>query len=192
MNHTSLSEIFETQLSMPEERVKEILAIGKEKPLLSNEFFISAGDIPVKFGFVLSGLFRYVYTDEKGKEYTKGIIAEHQFISSYSAMIAQKPSYFSVEALEASRVFEIPYFKWQELKGSHPFWCRFLLSLVEKGFIIKEKRERELLLLDAESRYRNFQRDYPGMENRIKQNIIASFLGIQPESLSRIRKKSIS
>jgi len=55
----------------------------------------------------------------------------------------------------------------------------------------KEKRERDLLLLDAVTRYKNFLIEFPGMEQRIKQGIIASYLGIQPETLSRIRKKII-
>jgi CRP-like cAMP-binding protein len=69
------------------------------------------------------------------------------------------------------------------------FWIKFLLKFIEKGFMIKEKRERDLLLLDAETRYKNFLSEYPGMDQRIKQGIIASYLGIKPETLSRIRRK---
>jgi CRP-like cAMP-binding protein len=185
-------EILKEKLNLPEERLLELIAIGKERTISRNNRFIAAGTIPRKFGFVVSGLFRYVYSDENGQEFTKGIISEFSFISSYSAMIMQSISYFSIEALEDSEILEINYSDWQKIKISDPFWCNFLLSLVEKGYMIKEKRERELLLLDAETRYRNFQKNYPGMENRIKQQIIASYLGIQPESLSRIRKKNIS
>jgi CRP-like cAMP-binding protein len=148
-----------------------------------------ASEIPRKFGYIISGLFRYVYINDKGIEYTKGIIREHRFVSSYSAMIAETPSHFYVEALEESTVLEIPYSNWLKLRTTDPFWDRLLVSLLEKAFTIKEKRERELLLLDAEMRYRIFLKEFPGMEHRVKQHIIASYLGIQPESLSRIRKK---
>jgi CRP-like cAMP-binding protein len=57
--------------------------------------------------------------------------------------------------------------------------------------MIKEKRERDLLLLDAEKRYKNFLNEFPGMDQRIKQGIIASYLGIKPETLSRIRRKIV-
>lgn len=57
--------------------------------------------------------------------------------------------------------------------------------------MIKEKRERDLLLLDAETRYKNFLTEFPGMDQRIKQGIIASYLGIKPETLSRIRRKIV-
>ena len=90
-----------------------------------------------------------------------------------------------MEALEDAEVFSISFEKWQKLLKGHSFWVQFLLGFVERGFMIKEKREREMLLLDAQSRYINFLED----DERIPQTIIASYLGIQPESLSRIRKK---
>jgi CRP-like cAMP-binding protein len=177
---------------LPAARAEEIIKIGKTSLLSPEDNFIRAGEIPNKFAFVISGLFRYLYISEKGQEFTKGLIRSGNFISAYSSMITQTPSYFFVEALEKSEVFEIPYRSWLRLLESDPFWTGFLLRFVEKGFIIKEKRERDLLLLDAETRYRNFLEEFPGMEKRIKQTIIASYLGIQPESLSRIRKKVLS
>ena len=188
----SLREILFSVYAMPENYISALFQIGEEKTIPQNDNYIEAGSIPRKFALVISGLFRYVYLDSKGKEFTKGLIPEHRFISSYSAMITQTPSWFYVEALEDSTIFEINYDKWLDLRKEDPYWDRFLLKMVEFGFMVKEKRERELLLLDAETRYQNFRKDFPGMENRIKQHIIASFLGIKPESLSRIRKKSIS
>jgi hypothetical protein len=62
---------------------------------------------------------------------------------------------------------------------------------VERGYIIKEKRERDLLLLDAETRYKDFLRDFPGIDQRVNLGIIASYLGIKQETLSRIRRRII-
>jgi len=176
---------------LPAERINELLSIAKEKAVSAGEYFIKAGEVPYKIAFVSSGLFRYVYANDRGDEFTKGIIAENFFLSSYSAMILGKPSYFSIEALENSQLLEINWSDFNRLKDNDIFWLQFLLKFVEKGFIIKEKRERDLLLLDAETRYRNFLTEFPGMEQRVKQGIIASYLGIQPETLSRIRRKII-
>lgn len=188
----SFTSILLSVYNMPEKFIGQISQIGCEQNISEGSNFIDAGSIPRKFALVISGLFRYVYLDSKGKEYTKGLIPEQRFISSYSAMITQTPSWFFIEALEDSTIFEINHDKWIQLRKEDPYWDRFLLKIVEFGFMVKEKRERELLLLDAETRYQNFRNDFLGMENRIKQHIIASFLGIKPESLSRIRKKSIS
>jgi CRP-like cAMP-binding protein len=174
---------------LPPDQLSDLMAIGQLKTLASGDYFIREGETPQKLAFVLSGLFRYVYVNDKGMEFTKSLIKERDFISSYSAMITQSASHFSIEVLEDAVIYVIPYDKWQKLLIQDPFWTQFLLRFIEKGFMTKEKRERDLLLLHAETRYLNFLEEYPGMDRRIKQTIIASYLGIQPESLSRIRKK---
>lgn len=176
-------------LILPEKELKELLSISVHKRIRKGSYFITAGQVPRKMAFVIKGLFRYVYIHENGNEFTKSIIAENNFISSYSAMINESPSYFFIEALEDAEILEIDYQSWLEIKEKNPFWNVFLLKIIEKGFSIKEKRERELLLLDAEKRYDIFINEFPNLENRVSQQIVASYLGIQPESLSRIRKK---
>jgi CRP-like cAMP-binding protein len=114
---------------------------------------------------------------------------EKSFISSYSAMISQTASFFFIEAIEQSKVLVISNNNWEKLKTQNPKWNLLLIKLLEKGYAVKEKREREFLLLDAESRYKIFLEEYPSLENKVKQNMIASYLGITPIALSRIRKK---
>ena len=176
---------------LPEDRIDEFLSIGKVKSIRASELFIRAGEVPYKIAFVRIGLFRYIYVNDKGDEFTKGIIVENFFLSSYSAMILGAPSYFSIEALENSLVLEIIWNDFTKLLDLDIFWVKFLLKFVEKGYMVKEKRERDLLLLDAETRYRDFPKEFPGMDQRITQGIIASYLGIKPETLSRIRRKIV-
>lgn len=190
--HLLLEDLLSSQYHMPDPQRADFLSIGQLTQLKAKSHFIQAGDVPRKIGLVLSGIFRFVYLHPKGQEYTKGIVTEGHFISSYSAMVSGSPSHFLIEALEDAVVFEIPYSRWVALMNTHPYWDKFLVRLLERAYAIKERRERELLLLDAETRYLHFRQHYPGLENRIKQQIIASFLGIQPESLSRIRRKFLS
>jgi CRP-like cAMP-binding protein len=174
---------------LPANKVDELLSISRNKSITVSDCFIRAGEVPMKIAFVVSGLFRYVYINDKGDEFTKGLINENLFISSYSAMIMGQPSYFAIEALEDSKIMEISWKDFKLLMDKDTFWIKFLLQFVEKGFIKKEKRERDFLLLDAEKRYKNFLVEYPGMDQRISQGIIASYLGIKPETLSRIRRR---
>jgi len=174
---------------LPDNRIDEFLTLGEEKSLNTSEYFVKAGETPFKIAYVFKGLFRYVYINDKGDEFTKALINENNFISSYSAMVLSKPSYFSIEALENSLLLEISWSDFTQLQNNDIYWVKFLLRFIEKGYIIKEKRERDLLLLDAETRYKNFLTEFPGMDQRIRQGIIASYLGIQPETLSRIRRK---
>ncbi|RXM43142.1 cyclic nucleotide-binding protein [Flavobacterium sp. YO64] len=176
-------------LRLPENELEELSNICEHKIIDKGDYFIVAGQIPRKMAFVLKGLFRYVYSNENGNEFTKSIITENNFISSYSAMIHNSISHFSVEVLENAEILEIDYLRWLEMKEKNSFWSVFLLQILEKAFCVKEKRERELLLLDAEKRYEIFVAEFPNLESRVSQQIIASYLGIQPESLSRIRRK---
>ncbi len=104
-------------------------------------------------------------------------------------MIQNRDSYFSIEALEDSVIGVIRYKDWKLLLDNHICWKLFLISFLEKGYGVKESREREFLILDAEERYKLFLKTFPNVEHRIKQHYIASYLGITPVALSRIRKK---
>ncbi|MEM6802891.1 MAG: Crp/Fnr family transcriptional regulator [Bacteroidota bacterium] len=181
-------QLLKSVAPLPDHEIEKFLDLGSAKSLEEGEYFIRAGEIPKKIAWVEKGLFRYVYINEEGKEFTKSLFLEHKILSSYSSMILGIPSYFYIEALEASNILSFDFEQWEELRKGHPAWTKFLLVLVQEGFITKEKRERELLLLDAEQRYRIFLQEFPGLDKRIKQSIIASYLGISPESLSRIRR----
>ena len=173
----------------PEKESADLLRISNIKLVKKDEYFISEGQIPRKFAIVLSGSFRYYYVNEKGDEFTKGFILKNAILSAYSAMVQRSPSLFNIQALEHAQILEVNYQNWLQLRSSNSFWDRFLIRALEKGYFAKEKRERELLLLDAASRYKIFLSEFPGLDKKVKLHIIASYIGIQPESLSRIRKK---
>lgn len=185
---SDLEELLVKVTGLLETEVTALFGISKPVSLAKGERFIEAGQIPRYMGFVVKGLFRYVYLDDEGNEFTKNFLPENSFITSYSAMVQQQRSWFAIEALEDSQVLKFDFLSWKKISQDNSQWDRFLLQMLEKAFIIKEKRERELLLLDAESRYRIFREEFPGLDKRVKQHIIASYLGIKPASLSRIRK----
>ncbi|MEJ1237214.1 Crp/Fnr family transcriptional regulator [Chryseolinea sp. T2] len=173
---------------LPAEEEAKVNAIAFSETIKRGEYFIREGAIPTRFGFVVRGLFRYYYLDTKGTEFTKGFFPENNFLTSYTAMKAHRPSYFAIEAMEDSDVVAIDYHHWHSLYAGHPCWQRFLLALLEKGYAKKESRERELLVFNAEERYLLFREQFPNLEARIKQHMVASYLGITPVALSRIRK----
>lgn len=179
-------------LNIPEKEAEELLLISKIKKIDKGDIYIAEGQIPRKFALVVSGLFRYYYIDSKGSEFTKGFTPAHTVLSSYSAMLHESASYFFVQALEAAEIIEVDYKKWLALQSTNTFWDKFLIQALQKGYCTKEKRERELLLLDAETRYKNFSNEFPDLEKRVQLQVIASYLGIKPESLSRIRKNRVT
>lgn len=142
-----------------------------------------------KMGFNLNGLFRYYYIDNEGNDYTKGFSRPAQFISSYSSMVENRESYFNIEALEDCYILEFSYIKWKKMIESDLRWYPAVNRLIEVIYIMKEKREKAFLLDDATTRYLEFKKNYSDIEDKIKLYHTASFLGITPEALSRIRKK---
>jgi len=186
---SSFIKTLNSVVEFPEDQIEQVLSISKIKKINKDDCFIREGDKPRSFAYVYSGLFRYYYIDKKGNDFTKGFFLENSFITSYSALIQNRESYFTIEALEDAEVLETDYEKWRTLSEKELCWHKFLLALVEKGYCIKEAREREFLLFDAEERYKSFLNSYPGLDKRIKQHLIASYLGITPVALSRIRKK---
>ena len=176
---------------IPDEQIKEMFRISQLKKINKGDCFIREGEIPQNIGFVIKGLFRYYYLDIKGNDFTKGFFPENSFITSYSALIQNRESYYSIEAFEDSLVMIVNYNKWRKLVENNLFWNKLLLHFIENAYCTKEAREREFLLFDAETRYKTFLNTYPNLEKRIKQHLVASYIGISPVSLSRIRKKSV-
>lgn len=171
-----------------EEKFSKLISV---KSLKKGENFIRAGESPGKIAYICEGLFRYYYTTRDGVEYTKGFFDKSSVLSAYDAILEKKPSYFTIEALEDSVIEVVPYDPFNQLFSEDPCWNKFLLALLQKGYVTKVTRERELLLLSAKNKYLKFLERYSNLEGRVKQSIIASYLGIAPESLSRIRKNLV-
>ncbi len=177
-----------TITDFPKEEIEKLYSISDIQDIKKGDYFLKEGDYPNNFAFVYKGLFRITYLHEKGKEFTKSFFPENSFISAYSALIQNRESYFSIEALEDSSIIVIDYEKFKKLSQNHNCWDKLLIILLEKAFCAKEAREREFLLFDAKQRYESFLENYPQLENRLKQHMLASYLGITPVALSNLKK----
>lgn len=187
--NSGFTKLIESVTDLPVLQKEKFQKLITVQELEKGENFIRAGQSPRKIAFLRNGLFRYYYTSEDGVEYTKGFFDENSVLSAYDAVLENKPSHFTIEALEDSVIESVPYDPFYQLFSEDPCWYIFLTALLQKGYLAKVRRERELLLFDAAQRYEIFLKRYPGLEKRVKQSIIASYLGIAPESLSRIRKQ---
>jgi CRP-like cAMP-binding protein len=149
---------------------------------------VRAGDRPEYVGFNLDGILRYYYLDADGTDTSKGFSVPGRFIISYSAMAEERESYFSIEALCDVELLRFKYDDWMRMAGRDPRWYRFFFKLLESVYIMKEMREKSFLQDDAATRYLSFRKEYPGLEDCVRQYHIASFLGITPEALSRLKR----
>lgn len=151
--------------------------------------FIVEGQIPRRAAFVLKGVFSQHYTAPDGSSLIKYFFPEQRIAASVSAMLLGKPSVFSITALESSVVLEYSFAEFKKLVARHADIAAFYIRYMEQHWIIeKEPVEISLRHDSAKTRYARFSKEYPHLLKRLKQHHIAAFLGIAPESLSRIRK----
>lgn len=151
------------------------------------DYLLMAGEIPDRIYLNISGLLRLFYIDYNGSEVVKHFCVENTCAISYSAFLSRKESDIYIQALEDTSLLAIDHETYRKLMDGHPCWQKAARRLAEFMFILKEKKEASFLLYDAQERYARFLRDYPNLESRIPQYHIASYIGITPESLSRIR-----
>jgi CRP-like cAMP-binding protein len=150
-------------------------------------FFVRAGERPDRLAFIASGMFRVFFITDKGDEKTLVFRDAGRIISGLSPFLATKESWFSIEALEDSDLLCIRL-DGEIWEGQSDCWKTVYAKYMELLFFEKENREREFLSDDAETRYLSFRKRYPDLEHRVPQYTIASYLGITPVALSRIRK----
>lgn len=157
--------------------------------LSRHELFATEGKVADEVGFVLEGDMRHYYTRD-GEQKTTYFYFEQHFVSSYISCMTGKPSLLTIEALTGCRLLVFPYRVLLQLFDQSPAWERFGRLLAEYLAIGLEERMSDLLLLSPEERYLQLlQGNKQKIITRIPQHYIASYLGITPVSLSRIRNR---
>lgn len=161
------------------------------RTLVKDEFFLREGEHCRKLGFIIKGGMRMFYSVRE-EERSKDFQFEGQFTGSLHSLLTKNSSRFSVVALENTQLFEINQEHLLSLFDRYKVWERFGRLYMEQAFLYKEHREASLLFDSSATRYEKLMKEFPLYLQRIPQKYIASYLGIAPESLSRLRKKAIS
>lgn len=175
--------------SIPEEEQDYFQEQLVWRTVRKGQYILRAGDICEVVHYCEHGLFRMFYENEDGSEHIKSFVMEGQLFTDYRAFLTATPAFLSIQALEDSRCASFTKAAVERLYERHVCWQTFGRRLAEQLFIAKSVKERELIELSAEERYRLFLQQYPGLEQRVPQYQIAAFLAINPVSLSRIRSR---
>lgn len=136
---------------------------------------------------MVTGLVRLFYLDPAGNERTQSFCDATAFIGDYRALLTGQPSQIFIQTLEPSSLLVAAYASYQQQAADHGGWQAINRMIAEMLFVKKEQRTSSLLVHDATERYLAFCAEFPQLLSRVKQHHIASYLGITPESLSRIR-----
>lgn len=171
---------------------RELSALGAQLSVVRVEAgaaYLRAGDPATRVGLVRSGVLREFFVLDDGGERTRAFAIEGDFAGSLSDLLRGGASRTSVVAASSARVLSVPWRAVQAAAEASPGVREVLHRVTERLYLAKAEREFELLALDAEERYRRFLERFPRLPASIAQRHVASYLGITPEHLSRVRAR---
>ena len=171
-----------------ENKLKEII---KEKNLVKGEQILTDNSIKKEHVFVASGCLRSFFKTEDGKEHTIQFAIKNWWISDYITLYTDNKSVVTIESLTHSKVLIIDNSKVEKFYQKFPQFETIQRKNFEKRISALQKRILSLLALSATEKYNQFIKEYTEFEKIIPNYQIASYLGITPQSLSRIRKERI-
>lgn len=163
--------------------------IFKPRILKKDISFLEVGEKSTEIGFIVKGVFRSYYIDKNGNDITKYFYAEDGILFSYAAYLSQKETEYYIQALEDSELLVAKISDFEKIVEGNYKLLLLYKKMIDRVLIMKEEHASGFKLLNSVERYKQFTSTYPDLEKRIKQCYIASYLGITPVSLSRIRKK---
>ncbi|MFA6245444.1 MAG: Crp/Fnr family transcriptional regulator [Mucilaginibacter sp.] len=175
-------------IALSPEEIAIVTTLFKEKTFKKGEYFLEEGRICRQVGFVAKGLLRY-YINHDGEEKIYDFSQENEFVCNYESFLPQAPSSKNIQALEDSIIFVISHADLQVFYATVRGGERFGRVAIEAVFVKLLQDISSLYMETPELRYERFLKNHADLQQRISQYHIASFVGVKPQSLSRIRKR---
>ena len=164
----------------------------QRRVITKKSVFIKVNQIENHISFIESGIVRlFIPKDNPEKEITFGFSFENQFVSAYDSFLTQSPSNYQLQALTETTVLSISYKDLQSVYKSTQIGNLIGRLTAEDLFLIKSKREQDLLNLNAEQRYLKLFEERPELLKSVPLKYISSYIGVTAQALSRIRKRLV-
>jgi CRP-like cAMP-binding protein len=159
------------------------------KNIRKRQFLLQEGDVCKQMAFVNDGCLREYTIDHKGEEHVIQFAIRDWWVSDLTSYLDGSPSTHNIDALQDSEVLVLGREARDNLLEAVPIMERFFRLLLESNYVASRRRINYSLTASAEERYIAFMNIYPQLVEQVPQQYIASYLGITPQSLSRIRKE---
>jgi CRP-like cAMP-binding protein len=181
--HTKVNET----ISITEEEFNYCKSLFLPKKLRKKQYLLQEGDVCKYTAFVERGILRTYTVDQKGTEYILQFSLEGWWVGDLYSFLTNEPSVYNIEALEECELLLITKASWDLLLEKVPAFERYFRILIQNNLIATQRRLMGSLSLTAEERYLRLIESFPDCLQRVPQHMIASFLGITRETLSRVR-----
>lgn len=185
-----ISQYFAQFLPIDSKKLDIFLSKFKPLTLKKGEYFIKEGQISREVGFIIEGAMLCSY-NKNGDEVIDEFSLDKEFITDYNSFLTNTPADKDVICLEDTELMTISYNDLQELYSLDPAFEKVGRLMAEALFMSWQQKAKSLMLDDAETRYLKLTSRRPDLAQRVPQYLIASYLGVKPETLSRIRKKLV-
>ena len=180
---------FERTWTLTPEEKDLITSLVIPRALKKGEFLLREGD-PVKYGaFIAKGFLRSFVIDNKGKEHIVQFAPENWWIGDKAGVSKDAKASFFIDAIEDSEILLMDFKAHMTMMEKSPGFASSFQAGMQKRGVAKDKRIVQSLSATAEERYNDFIATYPSIVQRVPQHMLASFLGVTPETVSRIRKQ---
>jgi CRP-like cAMP-binding protein len=189
MKEEAIIKNISKHISLDEEEKKYFLSILHYKKFERGEVLLNYGEIAKSQYFVIDGCLRNYSIDSDGKEHIIAFATKDWWLSDLYSYITETPAEQAIDALIATEVFEIMKWDMEKVFERIPKFERFFRMLFQNAMVSQMRRIRQGMSVPAEERYMEFIKQYPGIFQQIPLKHIASYLGISPEFLSKIRNK---
>lgn len=173
-----------------EEEAEMIKAVCVIRKLRKRQYLVQEGDVWRYNAFVCKGFLRSYHVDDKGQEHIMNFAPENYWTGDRESLQNGTPTRYNIDAVEDTHVLLINKENFEEICRKVPAFNDMVNTILERSFIASQRRIHAAISYSAEEKYQHFLTTYPNIINRIPQHMIASYLGLSPETLSRVRTQA--
>lgn len=189
MNIEPLIQYIHKYVDLTEKEVECLRNHLTSRKYLKGQFILQQGDICKTSSFILKGCTKMFYVDDDGQEHVVMLGVEDWWLADIGSFINQTPADFNIQCLEDTELIQFHAETIEEVYAKIPKLERFFRRILERALAASQKRIIRNFSLTAKERYLIFRESYPSIEQRIPQYMVASYLGITKEFLSKIKSQ---
>lgn len=187
--HKQLEKSIQKKITLSNDEFESLKSFFIPKKLRKRQYLLNAGDVCQYICFVEKGLLRSFSTDNNANEHVVQFALEGWWISDMGSFLSGDEAVYNIEALEDAELLLLSRQAMDDMLNQMPKMERYFRLLMQNNIVVLQRRIVGTLSLSAEEKYKRMMKLYPDILQRSPQQYVASFLGITPETLSRVRKQ---